>query len=395
MVAALANAWVAQGKEVHVVTTSPLESTPEEDYALSTMVTRHHVGQKLRFWHRLTRAPLTRWFILGLWDYFYQALELLGDAGEQVAYRITRWRRRGTVPALKKVLAELDEPVLFVFTSALFPVAVLACEGSATRFVAMERNDPALEKVHAEIDIFRRLIYQRATLVTANSRIALTKMASMVAREKLAYIPNPLFDKQLLHAEAVNVAQNATILIVARLVAQKNHALLLRAFAMLPATLNHWRLSIVGDGILRKPLMALAKRLGVDPRIDWHGYTSNPFPFYRQASMFVLPSAYEGQSNALLEAMSVGLPVIVSDTPTLVEMARGKIEMSEMADQMPRGLVVPGGDVDALARAIEQLALNVDLRRQLGQAGREYALSHDPAVVLPQWDQLLARAQHS
>jgi glycosyltransferase involved in cell wall biosynthesis len=173
-----------------------------------------------------------------------------------------------------------------------------------------------------------------------------------------------------------------TVLIVARLVKLKNHAWLMRAFAKLPAEFDSWRLAIVGDGPLRAELGELAEQLGIAARTDWYGFVVEPFDFYERASIFALLSDYEGQSNSLLEAMSVGLPPVVSNTPALVE----------MVENGACGVVVPLHDVAALTQALMRLMVDTSLRARLGNLARIHAQSHDVEVVLPQWDALLARA---
>lgn len=90
----------------------------------------------------------------------------------------------------------------------------------------------------------------------------------------------------------------------------------------------------------------------------------------RNATIFIQPSHAEGMSLAVLEAMSYGLPVIVSD-------ARG---LPDLIQHEQTGLVVPVGDAEALAASIQRLLDDVDLRQRLGHAARSHVLEHYTAV---------------
>lgn len=132
------------------------------------------------------------------------------------------------------------------------------------------------------------------------------------------------------------------ILSVGRLVPQKNHANLLRAFAELLKS-RPARLVILGEGPLRRRLTDLARRLGVAQAVDFPGFQGNPFPFMAKASVFVLSSDHEALPLALIEALACGTPVVSTDCP------HGPREILEGGKW---GRLVPVRDERALAKAI-------------------------------------------
>ena len=107
----------------------------------------------------------------------------------------------------------------------------------------------------------------------------------------------------------------------------------------------------------------LVKSLGCADSVRFLGFSSDPSPFYKDAGLFVLPSRVEGMSNALLEAMSWGLPVVVSDIPGNLAVVRDG----------ENGTVVPVGDAGALAESIISLMNSPRLRSTMGDRGRERA----------------------
>lgn len=123
---------------------------------------------------------------------------------------------------------------------------------------------------------------------------------------------------------------------------QKNHQLLIRAFARLPASRNA-KLTILGEGDLRPTLEKLIADLGLQGRVVLPGFAVDPYPWYRTADLFVLSSDWEGLPTVLIEALECGVPVVSTDCLS------GPAEILENGRY---GRLVPVGDVDALATAI-------------------------------------------
>ena len=88
---------------------------------------------------------------------------------------------------------------------------------------------------------------------------------------------------------------------------------LLKSCSILDATKINWKLIVVGDGPLKSNLEFLAKQLIISDRIFFMGYRTNTVEFMRNADLLILPSKSEGMSNVLLEAVSIGLPIVATD----------------------------------------------------------------------------------
>jgi glycosyltransferase involved in cell wall biosynthesis len=150
--------------------------------------------------------------------------------------------------------------------------------------------------------------------------------------------------------------------IVATLRSWKGHAVLLEAMTRLPAQIE---LVIVGDGPQRGALEQDIQRLGLQGRVRMQGQQADVLPWLRALDIFALPSwANEGVPQALVQAMLVGLPCVTT--------AIGGIP--EIAEHDRTALVVPPRDPAALAAAIERLAGNEGLRRELGEAARKHCV---------------------
>jgi glycosyltransferase involved in cell wall biosynthesis len=150
-----------------------------------------------------------------------------------------------------------------------------------------------------------------------------------------------------------------------RLDAQKGHSYLVEAFALADRDGVKAKLAIVGDGPLKSSLQKLASKNGMETSVLLPGEQPDILPWLCAADIFVLPSLWEGTPNALLEAMSVGLPCVASDVDGVGEVARNVVD----------AMLVPPRDAQALARAICRLAGSGKLRKELGGTARARAES--------------------
>lgn len=284
------------------------------------------------------------------------------------------------VRVLRSILRDTRAGTVISFCGSTNVTTILAARGLDCRTIISERNDPALQKLKYPWEHLRRRHYNGAQIVTANTRGALETMRAYADAEKLVYVPNPLFrpcDSPSLPDPGRPEAP--TVLTVGRLHHQKAQDVLLEAFARLSDDMDAWTLAVVGQGEAEQALRQQSVALGIEARVRWHGQVRDPFPFYRRAQIFALPSRHEGAPNSLLEAMSCGMAVIVSDA------SPGPLEIVEDGEN---GIVVPVGDADALARGIARLAADPGLRRALGRRAAETVASYD-AQALAAWNRVL------
>ncbi len=146
---------------------------------------------------------------------------------------------------------------------------------------------------------------------------------------------------------------------VGRLDVQKGHEVLIEAWSRLPRA-PELHCVIIGDGPLRGKLEAEVRRRHLEDRVHILGERADARSWLRACDIFVLPSLWEGLPNALLEAMSLGLPVVASAVDGICEVVR----------QGQDGLLVPPRDPAALSRAIASLRADPQLRRNLGESAR-------------------------
>jgi glycosyltransferase involved in cell wall biosynthesis len=151
------------------------------------------------------------------------------------------------------------------------------------------------------------------------------------------------------------------IIACGRLTRQKNYPLLLRAFANISSQVDS-KLLILGQGEEKASLERLSLDLGIRHKVEFLGFKDNPFIYMANADIFVLSSDWEGFPNVILEAMACGVPVI----STKCHSGPDEIITNEV-----NGLLVPVGDINAMAQAILKLLKDTQLRKKLSSSAGE------------------------
>ncbi len=171
------------------------------------------------------------------------------------------------------------------------------------------------------------------------------------------------------------------LLIVGRLDAQKDHATLLKALALVHIP---WRLQIAGSGPLEKSLHALAERLHIASRIDWLGFRDDVPDLLASSDLLCFPSQYEGLGLAVVEAAVTGLPVIASDLPPLHEIFRATDVCFAPPGDVPAWAAVIRETLERPTQAI-QMAQNalprVQKEMSLEKMVRSYAKLYDELLT--------------
>jgi glycosyltransferase involved in cell wall biosynthesis len=150
------------------------------------------------------------------------------------------------------------------------------------------------------------------------------------------------------------------VLFVGRITWQKAPDLLLAAWAEVRRIYPEASLHLVGQGDMQDSLQMMTKKQGMLENVIFHGYTNHITDYYEGADIFVLPSRYEGFPSALIEAMSYGLPVIVSRVSGTDDAVKDN----------ENGLLMPPDDLPGLITRLNLLLSNPELRVRLGAAAR-------------------------
>lgn len=283
-----------------------------------------------------------------------------------------------SIRQLASLASELRPRLLFSFLTRANVAAVAAAKRVGCPVIISERNDTTAQLSHGRLPSVARAIvrtaYRRAEMVIAVSSGLLDALMSEygVDRRRITVINNPVDAARVRSAgqEAPLIeVRPDDVVMLARLEAQKNLHLAIRAFA---ASGRAGRLVIMGEGSLRAELQALAGTCGLNDRLVMPGYVANPFAVLARASAFLLTSRHEGFCNSLVEAMALGVPVLASDcrfSPAEILEVERSPQPGEVVEGRG-GLLVRVDDLEGFASGLRMLE-NDKLRARLGRLGAE------------------------
>ena len=336
----LCESWVGDGHTVTLITFEGEEATP---------------------FYRLDQAVALR--------------KLAASAGSGSARLLNNVNR---VSRLRALLKELRPDALVAFTTDANVISLLVTRGSGIPVVISERNQPdrpGLALVHR---LARRFTYPLADAVVVQTEDIASWMRKRF-RVPVHTIPNPV---RVPDSRPRRFAADPPLLIaVGRLTEQKGFDSLIEAFARVVSKHPDWRLVIYGEGSDRTQLEVLRDALSLRDRVSLPGLTKNVETAFAEASLFVLPSRFEGYPNALLEALAAGLPVIATSAPG------GACEILENGKY---GLLVAPGDATALASALEKMMSDPALRAGYGAQAPKAVAELNVDTIGRRWLDLLA-----
>ncbi|MEO1441795.1 MAG: glycosyltransferase family 4 protein, partial [Chloroflexota bacterium] len=209
------------------------------------------------------------------------------------------------------------------------------------------------------------MIWGGASGLTANSYELRNLALEFRPNDDIEVIPNGVDLQRFSITDLENRPPDAplTVLSVARLVERKGTGDLLNAFQRVRDHHANAKLLLVGRGDKEKQFRQQASELGLEDMVEFRGAVPHhDIPaVYNEADVFVLPSLNEGMSNAVLEAMASGLPVVTTYTGGTAELLRGN------------GMIIPKQSPDAIAKSVNELLADRALRVQMGKRSREIA----------------------
>ncbi len=290
----------------------------------------------------------------------------------RLATNVTRLAR------LRAVLRELRPDAVVAFMTEANVVAIWAARGLGIPVVVSERNQPDRPGLGRSHKLARRLTYPAAAALVVQSK-DIAAWARARFRIPVHILPNPVMP--VADSPPGNVGNGGQLIVsMGRLTQQKGFDVLLRSFAAIAAKHPHWRLVIYGEGPDRAALETLRLESGYASRIDLPGLATDRAEPWHGASLFALPSRFEGYPNVLLEALSQGLPVVATDCPGATR---------EILAEGVHGMLVPPEDIAAMTAALDAMMSSPDLRDSYASKARSAVAGLDIAMIGKRWLDLL------
>ncbi|HEY9721627.1 MAG TPA: glycosyltransferase family 4 protein, partial [Oscillatoriaceae cyanobacterium] len=303
VISRLANAWVAEGHRVEMLT---LEAS-EPFYALDPRITLRQLGV----------AGNSR------------------SVPEAIASNLRRlW-------ALRVAIRAHRPDVIVSFTDATNVRVLMAAVGLRIPTIVSERTDPAHSRMGRVWEFLRERFYPRADLLVMQTQRAAAFFPRL--QQKIRIIPNPVPAPTSV-AEAKPAGTRKQLVTLGRLHREKGFDLLMTAFREVAGRHPDWDITIWGEGPARAELERLRNELGLTERVHLPGTTTEAHAKLAAADLYVLSSRFEGFPNGLCEAMATGVPVVSFDC------ANGPAEI--ITPELD-GVLVPAEDTRALAEALD------------------------------------------
>ncbi|MDY7219414.1 glycosyltransferase [Denitrificimonas sp. JX-1] len=249
-----------------------------------------------------------------------------------------------------------EEPDILL--AAMWPLTVIASLATFLSFkktICIVSEHGILSEQYSNKGIFKFFVFRASMAIAyriAHKTVGVSKgvvediaYLSCISSKDIELIYNPAqscneFD---FNCKDLGFAKDIPVIItVGRYTEVKNHFLLIEAFSLLRNKIKS-KLYIVGDGELRDEYSELIKSLNLEQDVVLTGFVSDPTPYYVCADLFVLSSDSEGFGNVIVEAMSVGTPIVSTDC---------KSGPREILEDGKYGTLVPVDDPEALTQAM-------------------------------------------
>ena len=266
---------------------------------------------------------------------------------------------------------KIDVVVAFSHYNAMF--SVIASYGLPVRIIGSERNDPAQLKNRKILNSTRNILYKKLDCLVCQTD------------EAKAYFPNKIQEKTTIILNPISASiidpycgeKEKKIVTFCRLEPQKNLRMLIDAFEMLYEEYPEYELNIYGEGSERENLLNYIVSKGLVNVISIKPFCKDVHQKVMKATIFALPSNYEGLSNSMIEAMALGIPTVVTDCPC--GGARMVIENNK------NGIMVAVDDPKAMYEAFKKIIVSPKFAKELSNNGVKIRDKLNCKKIAKQW----------
>lgn len=341
IIAELANGFAERGHEVALMT---LSTALHDHYQLGEHVRRMSLGQT--------------WASTSAWHRLLSNLQLC----QSIRHAVLDYK-----PDI--VISFIDQNNVRVLASLV---------GTGIPVIVSERTDPR-RHIQSHLWTFARsFFYPMADRLVVQTEAVANWAVGIIRKTRVRIIENPV--RLMPSPLPFKNREGHTILGVGRLDHPKGFDLLLHGFAMSGLAQQGVELTILGDGPERETLQTLARALGIEHAFNLPGVVADPEIWMARATVFVLPSRYEGFPNALLESMAMGCPSIATNCNS---------GPRDIIKHDVNGWLIPVDDRQALSEALLLMFGDPDLRARLGLAAVKVRERYSKARILQEWERVV------
>lgn len=298
-------------------------------------------------------------------------------AGNEVSSsRIVNFQRRFC--KLRGIWKEEKPDVILSFIGKNNMMAILTSRLLDIPVAVSVRGDPNEEYYNSFMRLGAKKLFAMADSVILQTKRCYDFFPHKV-QKKAVILRNPM-NKDFFR-ERYKGEREKTIVAVGRVDDNKNHEMLIRAFAPIADEFPEYRVIIYGEGECREKLIRLAEELKLADRISLPGSINNVADAIYKTRVFVLTSDTEGSPNTLIEAMIMGLTVIATDCP-----CGGP---ADLISDWENGILTPVRDTNKLQENLQKLLNNLQRADKLGIEATKTADIYAENKVYGEWENLL------
>lgn len=279
---------------------------------------------------------------------------------------------------LRRIWKEEKPDVILSFIGKNNMMAILTSLGMDIPVAVSVRGEPSEEYYSRSLRLLAKILFRFADCIILQTKQCFQFFPKGV-RKKAVILKNPVNESFL--RPRYEGERDKTIVAVGRVDENKNHEMLIRAFAGIADEFPEYRLLIYGDGEKRGQLRELVSEMELDERILLPGSTAYVADAIYKTRVFVLSSNTEGMPNTLIEAMVMGLTVVSTDCP-----CGGP---AELIQNNYNGILVPVGDVNKMQEKLQFLLNNLQEADRMGINAMKTSDIYMPEKVYEEWQNCL------
>jgi len=290
--------------------------------------------------------------------------------------RIVNFKRRFC--KLRNIWKEERPDVILSFIGKNNMMAVLTSRFLDIPVAVSVRAEPGEEYYNTVMRIAAKTVFAFADKVILQTKQCFGFFPPYI-RRKAVILKNPV--SEAFFRKRYEGERDKTIVAVGRVDANKNHEMLIRAFAGIADEFPDYKVIIYGEGELREELIQLVRELNLSEQILLPGSIENVPDAIYKTRVFVLTSNSEGVPNTLIEAMMMGLTVISTDCP-----CGGP---GELISNFENGILTPVGDVKKLQENLQVVLRDLQKADAMGACAKRTGDIFRQEAVCKEWEEML------
>ena len=289
---------------------------------------------------------------------------------------------------LAKIINSENPNLIFSTTMKANIITVLAGKFSKVNapIIIRESNNRSESKIPRVYKVLTSLLYNRADHVIGLSKGVEEDLIEnfQVDKSKTSVIYNPIDIESIYGLKEEKVedltldSEEKLIVSVGRLVKQKDYETLLRAFAIIEKSVKS-RLLILGKGPEEENLRLLTESLNLTEKVNYLGFKKNPYKYMQLSDLFILSSKWEGFGHVIVEAMTLGIPVVSTNC---------KSGPGEIIDRNKFGVLVEVGNYKQMAEKSIDILCNPDKHNILAELGRSRSVDFNAEKIVKEYQNL-------